>query len=163
MDRWEEYKESQQTLRIEYETVGHHWRFIQGLRFIFLGIAATTQGGLLTLYRTAVNSGASSAFGVGNTAFDQLLVFLIPIFGMTLAAIGLALERLIERMLSATTRRGRAIEREWSQRGIFTGAGVGLVGLRWRLTVPFVMLCSFLAVFLTWVMLEVLSFFLYHR
>jgi hypothetical protein len=72
--RWEEHQEELESFRSEYDIVANHWRFLQGLRFIFLGIISTAYAALFGAY--------GSVFNIPNVnGWNRMLLVIIPIFG----------------------------------------------------------------------------------
>jgi hypothetical protein len=151
MSRWEEYKENLQSLRAEYGIVVSHWRFLQSTRLLFTGTILSAFVALFGVYRVL-----SSASGIN---FDRVLTLLVPFLGIAISLMSFFFERLLERMISGSTKRGRALEESLKiRRGIFFSTGAGLpVPSVGRITIPDTISFLYLSLFVFWTMLFAFS------
>lgn len=156
VERWEENVQMLETLRREYPEERKHWHALQGLRILVIGALATATPWLLGAYRPlllAVSIGGVASGGA--QPFDRIVLFFLPVLGMISTAIGLRIEREIQRMFFDSNLRGRFIERELDIRGgLFERGGpasypLTLTGLPWLIMIVFVMIEGMWVVLLT--------------
>lgn len=148
--RWEEQREQFQSLRVEYSVVSNHWRFSQGLRFVFLGVAATAFSGLFSAYRLVLLADVAPT----STVLDDFFALLVPFVGLLLSLFADAMERAIEHMLTAAVLRGRMVEHGLGIKdGIFGDIGTGIAVKKRQFTVPKIMRFVFTLSHLIWTLL----------